>query len=293
MQTGYHFVRGLAYRATGAYDAALADFTVAIRLLPKFADSYFQRGATYAVKGRDRQAIADFDAAIARRPQFDTAFLARGDVYLSELDYRRAFADYRTASRLRPYNGSAIFGGSIAVLELGHAAAAATNFSAALRVFPMFTFYTSGPGARNGPVGFYLADMQHGSPPGIDPRQAYAVMLLHVARSRSGGGDAREFARGVSSLDASAWPIPIVRLFAGTGTEAALFAAAEGSDPTLRRGEVCEATAYAGEYALLQHDVGHAQRLFERAIQRCPHRYLAYQLARYEIARSSGRAPKR
>jgi len=293
MQPGYHVVRAFAYRAIGAYDAAIADFTVAIRLLPKFADAYFQRGVTYAVEGRDRPAVADFDAAIARRPRFDAAYLARGDVYLRELDYGRAFADYRTASQLRPYYGNSIFAGAIAVLELGHPSAAATNFSAALRVFPMFTFYTSGPGARNGPAGFYLADAQHGSPAGIDPRQGYAVILLHVARSRSGGGDAREFARGASSLDTAAWPIPIVRLFAGTETEAALFAAAEGSDPALRRGEVCEAMAYAGEYALLRHDGRHARRLFERAIERCPHLYLADQLARYEIARSSGRAATR
>jgi Tfp pilus assembly protein PilF len=292
-QSGYHFVRGYAYRTIGAYDAAIADFTIAIRLLPKYADGYIQRGSLYAFEGRDRFAIADFDAAIARRRTFDNAFLERGNVYLRELDYRRAFADYRTAAQLRPYNGSAIFGGAIAVLELGYPSAAATNLGAALRVFPMFATYTSGPETRNRPGDFYFANAQHGSPAGIDPRQAYAVVLLHVARARSGGGDAREFARGVAALDPAAWPIPIERLFAGPETEAAVFAAAERSDPALRRGEVCEATTYAGEYALLRHDGRRARRLFERAIESCPHPYLAYQLARSEFARSNGRAPKR
>jgi tetratricopeptide (TPR) repeat protein len=293
MQAGYHFTRGYAYRTIGAYDAAIADFTVAIRLLPKYADSYIQRGSLYAFEGSDRLAIADFDAAIARRRTFDNAYFERGNVYLSELAYRRAFADYRTAAQLRPYDDSAIFGAGIAVLELGYPSAAATNLSAALRVFPMFTIYTSGPRTRNEPGDFFLANMQHGSPAGIDPRQAYAVILLHIARSRSGGGDTREFARGLATLDSVTWPIPIVRLFAGAATEASVFAEAEGSDPALRRGEVCEATAYVGEYALLRHDGRRARRLFDRAIASCPHRYLAYQLARSEIARSSGRAPKR
>jgi tetratricopeptide (TPR) repeat protein len=292
-QFGYRFVRGYANRTIGAYDAGIADFTIAIRMYPKFADSYIQRGSLYAFEGRDRLAIADFDAAIARRRTFDNAFLERGNVYLSELDFRKAFADYRTAAQLRPYNGGAIFGAGIAVLELGYPPAAATNFSAALRVFPMFTIYTSGPSARNGPGEFFFANTQHGSPAGIDPRQGYAVIFLHIARSRSGGGDAREFARGVATLDPAAWPIPIVRLFAGTETEAAAIAAAERSAPALRRGEVCEATTYAGEYALLRHNGRHARRLFERAIERCPRQYLAYQLARSEIARSSARAPNR
>jgi tetratricopeptide (TPR) repeat protein len=46
-----HYERGVAYIEEGRYDRALAEFTIAIRLKPDYADAYFKRGIAYFIKG--------------------------------------------------------------------------------------------------------------------------------------------------------------------------------------------------------------------------------------------------
>src|SRR5262249_13726904 len=51
--------RGLAYRAKGDLDRAIADLTEAVRLDPKYAEAYYVRGVSYGKKGDVERAIAD------------------------------------------------------------------------------------------------------------------------------------------------------------------------------------------------------------------------------------------
>src|SRR5215475_2117523 len=62
--------RGIAYRAKGEPDRAIADYGKAIWLNPKFADAYNRRGIAYRANGRPDRAIADYDQAIRLNPNF-------------------------------------------------------------------------------------------------------------------------------------------------------------------------------------------------------------------------------
>ena len=53
--------RGTIYKEKGDLDRAIADFSEAIRLDPKFAAAYFNRGNAYDDKGDDAKALADLD----------------------------------------------------------------------------------------------------------------------------------------------------------------------------------------------------------------------------------------
>ena len=56
-------MRGNAYRARGDNDRAIADFSQAIRLAPKFADAYYNRGLAYFYSGTLDKALADVSEA--------------------------------------------------------------------------------------------------------------------------------------------------------------------------------------------------------------------------------------
>ena len=56
--------RGLAHYDKEDYDRAIADFTQAIRLDPKFGKAYDARANAYSDKGDHDRAIADYNEAI-------------------------------------------------------------------------------------------------------------------------------------------------------------------------------------------------------------------------------------
>jgi len=68
--------------AKGDLDRAVQSFSEAIRIDPKFADSYSERGQALFKLGETERAIADYSAAIQRNPQHGMAFRARGMAYL-------------------------------------------------------------------------------------------------------------------------------------------------------------------------------------------------------------------
>ena len=126
-----------AYLDKGDHDKAIADYTEAIRLDPKYAEAYSNRGVAYASKGDYDKAIADYTEAIrldpkdgrrvlqpwlrptrARatttrrspttpRPSASTRNTPRrtttvASAYGSKGDYDKAIADYTEAIRLNP-----------------------------------------------------------------------------------------------------------------------------------------------------------------------------------------------
>src|SRR5207244_8992365 len=53
-----YFLRGNAHAATGAFAAAVEDFSAAADLRPEFAAAYHNRGMAHADLGRDDEAVA-------------------------------------------------------------------------------------------------------------------------------------------------------------------------------------------------------------------------------------------
>jgi tetratricopeptide (TPR) repeat protein len=58
-----YYNRGCAFYDDHQYDKAIADYTKAISINPKFADGYIGRAYAYAKKGEDHKADADFAEA--------------------------------------------------------------------------------------------------------------------------------------------------------------------------------------------------------------------------------------
>jgi len=91
--------RGINHAHNGNYDSAIADYTEAIRLDPKYADAYGNRGNAYREKHELDRALADYDEALRQRPG-PIDFFNRGNAYYGKKDYDHAIADYTEAIRL-------------------------------------------------------------------------------------------------------------------------------------------------------------------------------------------------
>jgi len=87
------------YKA-GHLDLAVADYTTAISLDPKFARAYEGRGEVYELKGDLDRAILDYDQAIRLDPIFAQALYRRGVVKLRKGDAAAGEADIATAKKL-------------------------------------------------------------------------------------------------------------------------------------------------------------------------------------------------
>jgi tetratricopeptide (TPR) repeat protein len=66
----------------GDLDRALRDFSEAIRIDPKYPDTYLERGQTFFKLGDTERAIADYSAALGRDPRHGGALRARGMAHL-------------------------------------------------------------------------------------------------------------------------------------------------------------------------------------------------------------------
>jgi tetratricopeptide (TPR) repeat protein len=67
--------RGLAYNRKGENDRAIADYTEALRLDPKYAMAYDNRALAYRSKGDTDRAIANYDKAIQLKPDLAEAYI--------------------------------------------------------------------------------------------------------------------------------------------------------------------------------------------------------------------------
>ena len=108
----------------GNYPSALVAYDLAVKLAPRYADSYNYRGAFKYAHCRDIQgAIADFDSAIGYDPDYAVAYANRGLLRYQQLgDIPGALADLNLAILLNPRDASVYTTRGLIKYELGDTA---------------------------------------------------------------------------------------------------------------------------------------------------------------------------
>lgn len=89
-------------------DETIASFTKVInsgRLQNSaLAEVYRERGIHYAELGHYNEAVADFTQAVKLNPKYVTAFIGRANAYAKLEQYKAAYQDFATAQQLSPKN---------------------------------------------------------------------------------------------------------------------------------------------------------------------------------------------
>jgi lipoprotein NlpI len=131
-----------------------------------------------------------------------------------------------------------------------------------------------------------LADLGQASK--LDPHYPYYALWIDIIDQRT--NVASRLPQTIANLDMTKWPAPVIRLFLGETTPAAVLAAADDPDANTKRGQVCEANFYSGQLALQQGAKDEAARLFRLAAADCPRPFAEGPAASSELAAlSTGR----
>jgi tetratricopeptide (TPR) repeat protein len=89
--------RGLEYLENAEHRRAIACFTEAIRLSPRFTEAYLARACAYDEKGDLDLAIADCTEVIRLDPERAIAYHLRGEIYSKTNSWAKAERDVAKA----------------------------------------------------------------------------------------------------------------------------------------------------------------------------------------------------
>jgi len=115
-------------------EKAIADYTKAINLNPKFANAYNNRAGSYSRIGKKQQAINDYTEAIKINPNFATAYNNRGSTRSDLDDKLGAINDFNEAIKIDPKHDSAYNNRGVYYSNLGNTQKAIDDFNEAIRI---------------------------------------------------------------------------------------------------------------------------------------------------------------
>ena len=97
-----YFNRGFAYDKFTDYENAVKDYTMALELEPRNAFVYYNRGISLDKLDRYDEAIYNFTMAVELEPDKADFYHNRGFAYRKKLEYEKAILDYSKAIELSP-----------------------------------------------------------------------------------------------------------------------------------------------------------------------------------------------
>jgi lipoprotein NlpI len=89
--------------------------------------------------------------------------------------------------------------------------------------------------------------------------------------------------QAIAQIDMTAWPAPVIQLFLGQLTPAAMLAAVDDPDANKKKGQLCDANSTAANWRCGQGATDEAARLFRLAAADCPKVFRAWSAANQEL----------
>jgi lipoprotein NlpI len=246
----------------------------------------FASGISANLAGDSDRAIAAFTAAIAAgdltKALLPAAYRGRGEAYLGKQQCDLALADLDASLKLKPDDPSAAGLHAETAFCLG-------KFDMALAEMSAFDA-TTHPWIHweRGRLYFSMGNYQAAvedllSYVSLRPKDSYGILWLELSRLRAGTLDPKVAARDISGVDSSAWPAPLLALYAGKVRVEDIPASVARGRADGRDGRQCEADYYVAEWRLASADTTAGRLLLQDAADHCPLNFIESRQARYEI----------
>jgi tetratricopeptide (TPR) repeat protein len=120
----------------GRYDAAIRDFSEALRLNPKIVAAYWGRGYASQLKGDLESALSDYAEYLRHDQNAGRVYLNRGLIHLQRKEWAKAVEDFSESIRCEPEQSYAYFDRGSALAELGELDGALASLDAAISMNP-------------------------------------------------------------------------------------------------------------------------------------------------------------
>jgi tetratricopeptide (TPR) repeat protein len=194
------YIQGGDKYKKGDLKGAIADYTEAIRLNPKYAYAYNDRGAARDKLGDFQAAIADFNQAIKINPNFTYPYNNRGAARDKLGDFQAAITDYNQAIKINPNNADAYNNRGLARYKLGDFQAAIADYNQAIKINPNAADAYYNRGVVRGKLGdFQAAIADYNQAIKINPNNAQAYGNRGLARA-----ELKDLQGGIADLQKAA-----------------------------------------------------------------------------------------
>ncbi|MBW4615169.1 MAG: tetratricopeptide repeat protein [Desmonostoc vinosum HA7617-LM4] len=181
------YIQGGSKYDRGDLNGAVADFTNAIKINPKYFQAYNNRGVARSALGDKQGAITDFNQALKINPNYTYAYIGRGNVRDDLGEKQQAIADYTQALKLNPNFVYAHYNRGITRSALGDKQGAIADFTTAIKIDPNFAnAYNNRGVVRNELQDPQQAIADFNQALKINPNFAQAYYNRGVARSALG-----------------------------------------------------------------------------------------------------------
>ena len=282
---GYYSL-GTAQLSNGDVDEAIADFSGALKLSPREVAILNDRAYAYFGKRDWDRALADYTAAITNDPKNSLLYFNRGEVWRLTNDLQRAGNDFDTAIRLKPDYGEAYIRRGFTRVAQHDFLKALADFDKAVQINPNSPVPLSQRGIARFYVGRYReAENDLVISLSAAPQNAYSVLWLYLARLHQGKDDITALRDQSRTFNPAVFPGPVIRFYLGEITVNDVMAAVQKGTPQQQREQLCEASFYLGEEALMRGNRDEAVRLFRQAMSTNLTYFYEYQGAAVEMQR--------
>jgi tetratricopeptide (TPR) repeat protein len=319
-----YYQRGLAQGVTRDFQKAAADYAEAIKLNPAHLGAYIKRAESLAALGQTKEALAAYDDCVEEFPanllvyndrgnfrrttgdlegaisdftrclaidsKFGVGYVNRGVCLAEQNSPQAAEGDFSEALKLKLDSGTATLARRLraaARLAQGNAAAALTDFAAAIKAAPEdATLYEERGFAQYFKKDYKAAAADFAKARQLQPQLTHLLPWQALAQARAGqAAEARTLLETAlaGKNPPTGWGAKICGFILDRVAGPELLEAAAAGTAREKSRQLCEAHFFIGQKQLLHEDASAAAEHFRETVASREFALSAFRGARYEL----------